>query len=240
VFTPVGVAQFLFDILQGGHKRFNELHVRTDGLHYDRPDFWLSILDPSIGSGRLTDPWRKPGKIIIGYDVENQGADCDLFIQGRFENQAHFPMPPFGRPDLVQCNPLCCPQHNGFSVAQVVMWRPARFLRDFLGLCRAGHHIIFASQGSQKLHESWILTPRFLSFAVFDLALHKGLGLHLQINLGIYVGRAQAHVAQPGSNRVDVHASAKEVGCGRVTDRVGSHTFLRHGRQLCCHLSRIA
>ena len=28
-------------------------------------------------------------------------------------------------------NPLCCREHNGFSVAQSVMWRPTRCLGDF-------------------------------------------------------------------------------------------------------------
>ncbi len=105
IYTPVGVARFLFDILQGGKKRWTETHVRTDGLRYDRPNFWLTILDPAIGTGRLTDPWRKPGKTIVGYDVTTQQADCDLFIQGRFEDETGFPPPPIGRPDLVLCNP---------------------------------------------------------------------------------------------------------------------------------------
>ena len=105
IYTPVGVAQFLFDILQRGKKRWTETHVRANGLRYDRPDYWLTILDPAIGTGRLTDPWRKPGKTIVGYDVENGHAECDLFIQGRFEDQTGFPPPPIGRPDLVLCNP---------------------------------------------------------------------------------------------------------------------------------------
>ena len=133
IYTPVGVAQFLFDILQRGKKRWTETHVRANGLRYDRPDYWLTILDPAIGTGRLTDPWRKPGKTIVGYDVENGHAECDLFIQGRFEDQTGFPPPPIGRPDLVLCNPLCCEQHNGFSVAQIIMWSSS-FLQPYFSM----------------------------------------------------------------------------------------------------------
>ena len=47
---------------------------------------------------------------------------------------------------------------------------------------------------AQELHEPWILTPRLLRFAVLDLALHKCFGLHFQIDLGIHIGCAEAHM----------------------------------------------
>ena len=126
---------------------------------------------------------------------------------------------------------LCGPPHNNPSVAHSVMWRPARVLRNLWGRCCAGHHIICVLQGSQKLHESWILTPRLLRFAILDLALHKCFGLHLQIDLGIHVGCAERYMAQPGSNGVDVYPGSEQMGCGGVANRVGTHTFLSHRRQ---------
>ena len=92
-----------------------------------------------------------------------------------------------------------------------VMWRPARFFGDLWARCCAGRHIICALQGSQELHEPWILAPRLLRFAILDLALHKCFGLHLQIDLGIHVGRAEGHMAQPGSNGVDVNAREQKM-----------------------------
>ena len=75
---------------------------------------------------------------------------------------------------------------------------------------------MFALQGSQELHEPWILAPRLLRLAALDLALHKCLGLHLQIDLRIHVGRVDGHMAQPRSNGVDVHTGSKQMGRGRV------------------------
>ena len=79
----------------------------------------------------------------------------------------------------VRADPLCGPPHKGSYVAHSVMWHPARFLGDLWGRCCAGRHIIFDLQSSQKLHESWILTPRLPRLPILDLALHKCFGLHL-------------------------------------------------------------
>ena len=35
-----------------------------------------------------------------------------------------------GKVQMIYLDPLCGPPHNGSSVAQSVMWRPARFLGD--------------------------------------------------------------------------------------------------------------
>jgi hypothetical protein len=51
-------------------------------------------------------------------------------------------------------------------------------------------------RGAQKLHEPWILTPRILWLAVLDLTLHKGFGFHLQIDLGVHVGRADRRLCE--------------------------------------------
>ena len=80
VYTPVGVAQFLFDVLQ-------------------RPAF-KTVLDPAIGSGRLTDPWHDSGHFVIGIDIEDAAPACDALCVGRFEDLSHVDV----QPDLVLCN----------------------------------------------------------------------------------------------------------------------------------------
>ena len=99
---------------------------------------------------------------------------------------------------------------------------------------------MFVLQISQKLHESWILAPRLLSFAILDLAFCKCFGLHLQIDFGIHVGRAETHMTQPGSNSVDIHTRSKQVGGGRVANRVRTYAFLRQGRQYRRHMCDVA
>lgn len=85
--TPVGVSQFLFDVLSTGYP-----------LGFPAGKFRV-IVDPAIGSGRLTDPWPSSTR-IVGVDINNQGARCDLFIEGRFEDQTDIETP-----DLVVVNP---------------------------------------------------------------------------------------------------------------------------------------
>jgi len=48
----------------------------------------------------------------------------------------------------------------------------------------------------------------------------RALALHLQVDLGIDVGRVQRNMAEPGTNRVNVHAGAEQVRCLRMPDRV--------------------
>jgi len=61
------------------------------------------ILDPAIGRGSLTNPWRNKKCHVIGMDIDKRGKDyCDAFIHGKFEeiqkwnNRA---------PQLILCNP---------------------------------------------------------------------------------------------------------------------------------------
>ncbi len=82
VYTPIGVAKFLFDIL------YPQLPVQA------------VVFDPSIGSGRLTDPWHDAGCFIVGCDVIDQGARCHEFDECHFED-----MSLSGKPDLILCNP---------------------------------------------------------------------------------------------------------------------------------------
>lgn len=108
VYTPPRVARFLFDIL--GCALAN------------------TILDPAIGTGRLTDPWYEAGCGIIGVDTVNHQPRCHSFHLGRYEETERL-----DRPDLVLCNPLCCGQHKGFSVAQIIMWSSS-FLQPYFSM----------------------------------------------------------------------------------------------------------
>jgi predicted RNA methylase len=82
--TPIGVAQFLFDILN------------RDKYH--------NIFDPAIGNGRLTDPWAKAGCRIAGCDIKPQlkQDQYNVVYRGRFEDAT---VGMFHIPDLVLCNP---------------------------------------------------------------------------------------------------------------------------------------
>jgi hypothetical protein len=88
IYTPPGVARFLFETLRD---------AQPLGLR----DRFTTILDPAIGTGRLTDPWFNSGAYYIhGIDVVDAGARCHTFDQRRFEDVTDR-----ARPDLVLCNP---------------------------------------------------------------------------------------------------------------------------------------
>ena len=90
VYTPVGVASFLFDTL-----RFAERCALA------RPAQFLTVLDPAIGTGRLTDPWYQAGRTVVGCDVADVNPACHRLIRGRFEDQEGI----VPRPDIAICNP---------------------------------------------------------------------------------------------------------------------------------------
>ncbi len=95
VWTPTGVAQFLYDILHGP--------VQQKATGPDYPDNTLTVFDPAIGSGRLTDPWYQAGHSVIGCDIApetNRFVFCTL---GRFEEFAWWL--DRASPDIVLCNP---------------------------------------------------------------------------------------------------------------------------------------
>jgi hypothetical protein len=121
VFTPVGVARFLFDIL------WPAMHCR--GVCFDKV-----VLDPAIGTQRLTDPWWDAGCAVFGCDVvqRERGYKNKLseFVRGKFESIVWNYLP---RPDLVLCNPLCGGPHNGFYVAHSVMLSSS-FLQPYFSI----------------------------------------------------------------------------------------------------------
>src|SRR4051812_47228845 len=83
IYTPPAVSNFLFHLLE------------------NHP--YQNILDPAIGLGSLTNPWRRSGAFIQGVDINPESADyADCFIQSRFEDIDEWPCL---NPDLILCNP---------------------------------------------------------------------------------------------------------------------------------------
>lgn len=92
IYTPKGVSQFLFDILNKKICPSIEPTYRN----------YTWIFDPAIGSGRLTDPWFKDGYMVSGCDIIKKTTKYHFFIKDKFEN-IHDGI--FKQPDLVLCNP---------------------------------------------------------------------------------------------------------------------------------------
>ena len=131
IYTPVGVARFLFDIL----------HVSVETAVAHRVRFVLdkgrpcpecaplqtaTVFDPAIGSGRLTDPWFHAGSYTLGCDRDiSLHSYCHGNWEGKFEDFAW----PDGRrlPDLVLCNP----PFNGAPAKQLY---PEVFLKHIFEL----------------------------------------------------------------------------------------------------------
>ncbi len=101
VYTPTGVAQFLFDILSPKFTAHLEPQCQVLSKYKSSyPGRPFTVFDPSIGSGRLTNPWYDIGCQIIGCDINDQGALCNTFDESTFESRQYT-----WNPDLVLCNP---------------------------------------------------------------------------------------------------------------------------------------
>jgi type I restriction enzyme M protein len=84
VYTPKKISQYLFDTLSS--------HVQAN-----------IILDPAIGRGSLTNPWKKAGATVIGVDIDPYSKKyCDTFIHSKFEDIEEWE---HGKPDFIICNP---------------------------------------------------------------------------------------------------------------------------------------
>ena len=79
-------------------------------------------------------------------------------------------------------------------------------------------------QGGEEGHQLAVGMPSRrgprLGVRPVDGARLQGLGLHLQIDLGVSVGRLEGDVAEPRTNRVDVHSGTKEMHGGRMANGV--------------------
>lgn len=82
IYTPPPVAKFIFDLLRG------------------HP--YQTVLDPAIGQGALTAPWRAAGRTVVGCDIDPASEPyADLFLDGPFEAVASWDAP---RPDIAVVN----------------------------------------------------------------------------------------------------------------------------------------
>lgn len=66
-----------------------------------------------------------------------------------------------------------------------------------------------------------------------DGTRRQGLGLHLEIDFGIAVGRLKRHVPEPRAIRVDVHAGSEEVDRSAMANHVRAGSFRGERRHLC-------
>lgn len=130
VYTPPSISKYLYDTIN--------THVST-----------RVILDPCIGGGSLTQPWRHGSTKIIGVDVDrNSETHCDIFIHSKFEDIKEWI---YDIPDLIVCNPPFNGAKNGKLYSEV-------FLRHIVELF--GNRIpvvLFVSMGfrlNQTFHSS--------------------------------------------------------------------------------------
>ena len=106
VYTPPAVSNFLYDILSPVIKP-------------------KVILDPAIGKGSLTNPWRQRGIKILGVDIDKIGRRyCDGFLHSRFEDVLSWES---DTPNLILLNPP-------FNGAGGNMMYPEVFLRKIVEL----------------------------------------------------------------------------------------------------------
>ena len=85
----------------------------------------------------------------------------------------------------------------------------------------SGRHIIPLLERVQKRHQRRIIAPPPLRCAcIRNLAFCQSLGLPLQIDFCIDVGRVQRNMAEPRANGVEVHAGAEQVRGRRMANRV--------------------
>jgi hypothetical protein len=156
IYTPVGVAKFLFDLLWAGR---------------------CTVLDPAIGSGRLTDPWRAAGCRVLGVDIEPAKPKCDVLLAQRFET-----VEAMEQPDLVLCNP----PFNGCAGRQLY---PEVFLRHILKLFGPMPTVLFTPMGfrlnQRRKSERWKWCRDGLvditSIISLPLDLFPGVEFHAEI-----------------------------------------------------------
>jgi hypothetical protein len=104
------------------------------------------ILDPCAGGGHALLQFAQELR-ATAYGIELSEDRAAVVRESLPEGQSLAPADflrcaiSFRSFSFIWCNPLCGPPHNGFSVAQQVMWRPAGFLRNLQTQGYAGRHI---------------------------------------------------------------------------------------------------
>jgi len=158
VYTPPGLARFLFDLLDC--------------------DRFQTVLDPAIGTGRLTNPWYDAGYHVIGVDIVDHKPRCHQFILGRYEDISEIESP-----DLVVCNP----PFNGCEGKRLY---PEIFLAHTFELFGVGQPVVlFAPMGlrlNQRKHSArwrWLRESKARITSIIDLPLDifPGVEFHAEI-----------------------------------------------------------
>jgi hypothetical protein len=140
IYTPVGVAQFLHDVLQHGLPLKRQSGPCGGGGRCQHA--FHTIFDPAIGNGRLTEPWRHSGRTIIGCDVIRRQAECRHYYCQQYETLADVAF----APDLVLCNP----PFNGASGRRLY---PEVFLAHTFQLFGAQQPIVLFAPMGMRLNQ---------------------------------------------------------------------------------------
>ena len=83
------------------------------------------------------------------------------------------------------------------------------------------------SDSSKESHEACVLTPTFPRFGVaFHLTVSKCGGLHLQIRFGVDIRCVERDMTEPGADRVNVNAGAKQVAGAGMANGMRADAFL--------------
>jgi hypothetical protein len=172
VHTPDYVCQFLYDIIAPVLKP-------------------KVILDPAIGKGALTNPWRKQCH-VIGVDIEcNSRRYADEFVCGKFEDLQRWDR---RRPDLVLCNP----PFNGARKRKLYSEVFLRKITELFGINIPV--VLFAPMGlrlnQKKTSSRWKWArdhgPRITSIVSLPLDVFPDVKFHSEILL-FNVPRIQPH-----------------------------------------------
>src|SRR6266849_10335210 len=89
-------------------------------------------------------------------------------------------------------------------------------------------------QTPKELHQVRIAPPFQSGVRGLDSGVAGGERprFHCHVGFSIDIGCVHRHVAQPRANRIDVHASAKQVSCRGVPNGVRAHSLLPQGWDL--------
>jgi hypothetical protein len=83
------------------------------------------------------------------------------------------------------------------------------------------------SEPAKEFHYGGVISPPFFDSAIAAswIARGEGLSFHGQVCLRIDIGSVKRNVAQPCPDCVEINASAKQVSCGCMANRMWAYTF---------------
>jgi hypothetical protein len=165
VYTPPEVSDFLYRIIS------SVLSPRI-------------ILDPAIGRGALTAPWRvKSNADIIGIDIDPASKDyADQFLCTKFEDVSVWNLP---RPELILCN-------SPFNGARRRTLYPEVFLRKIVDLFGTDIPIVLFAPMGFRLNQlitskrwQWLRDTQMDISSIISLPINifPGVKFHTEILL---------------------------------------------------------